>query len=441
MPFRVALSGLNASQADLAVTGNNIANANTTGFKKSRTEFVDVYAVAYQGISNTTPGSGVRLAAINQQFTQGNVNYTDNNLDLTVNGQGFFVVSDNNGTALTRAGEFHVNSNGYVINNQNQRLQVFPPANATSSLFNTGVLADLQLTNTIGAPTQTTLVDANINFNASEIYIPLNPGAAATDLTNPPFNPTDPNTFHYSTSTQVYDSFGVAHAATMYFTMVNNGANGFPRTWQARTIVDGTYELTPAGQVAGTPAVLSFDNQGSLSGVTPNVGIATPLRLDYEPLNGLTALAGAQDLTIDIDLTGSSQYGAPFVVNEMIQDGYTTGRLSSIDIEDTGVVFARFTNGESRVLGKVALANVPNPNGLRLLGDTQWAETYESGTVVYGEALTGNFGSIQAGALEASNVDIAEQLVRLIESQRNFQANAQVITTADTVTQTIINIR
>lgn len=440
MPFRIALSGLNAAQADLAVTGNNIANASTTGFKESRTEFADVYAVAYQGISNTTPGSGVRLVAINQIFSQGNVNYTDNSLDLTVNGQGFFVVEDNNGRALTRAGAFKVDANGYVVNSMGQRLQVFPPANPTTTIFNTGVLSDVQLTNSIGTPTATTNIDANINLDASETYIGLFPGVAATDLTNPPFDPTDPTTYHSSTSTQVYDSFGVAHAATMYYTMVNNGANGFPRTWQVRTYVDGN-ELTPAGQVAGTPAIITFDNVGALSSATPNAGPTTPFQLDFDPLNGNTFLGGAQDLTLDINLTGTTQFGAPFVVNALTQDGYTTGRLSSVDIEDSGVIFARFTNGESRVLGKVALANVTNPNGLRLMGDTQWAETFDSGGVVYGEALTANYGSIQAGALEASNVDIAAQLVNLIEAQRNFQANAQVITVADTVTQTIINIR
>ncbi len=430
MPFRTALSGLNAAAADLSVTGNNIANASTTGFKGSRTEFVDVYAVAFGGISKNTPGSGVRLASITQQFSQGNVEYTDNSLDLSVNGKGFFIVEDNSGVALTRAGEFHVDKDGYVVNNVNQRLQVFPPQSTTSTLFNTGVLADLQLTNSIGTPSATNLIEGAFNLDASATAKTV---ATLTSAYTPVFDPNNPATFDHSTSIQTYDSLGVAHSTSMYFTKVTDGTN---TGWQVRTWLDGTTELTPQGFAAGTPALLTFDTSGGLQTATPVVA-GTSFTLDFAP----QAVAGAAALDLSLDLQNVTQFGAPFIVNDIAQDGYSTGNLSSIDIEADGVVFARFTNGEARVLGKVALANVDNPNGLRLMGNTQWAETYESGPMTPSEPLTGDIGSIQAGALESSNVDIAEQLVGLIEAQRNFQANAQVITVADAVTQTIINIR
>ena len=146
-------------------------------------------------------------------------------------------------------------------------------------------------------------------------------------------------------------------------------------------------------------------------------------------------------MNVSLDVADLTQYGSVFSVNALVQDGFTTGRLSGIDISDTGVVTARFTNGQSRTLAQVALANFSNPQGLRQLGDTSWAESFESGAALVGAPGSGSLGLVQSGALEGSNVDLTEQLVNMITAQRNFQANAQVITTADTVTQTIINIR
>jgi len=157
--------------------------------------------------------------------------------------------------------------------------------------------------------------------------------------------------------------------------------------------------------------------------------------------NNFAMTNGAAPLSLNLDFSGITQFGGDYAVNSLFQDGYSTGRLTGLDISDTGVVSARYTNGQSSALGKVALANFPNAQGLRQMGDTSWAETFSSGGALIGEAGTASFGLIQSGALEASNVDIAEQLINLITAQRNFQANSQVISTADTITQTIINIR
>jgi flagellar hook protein FlgE len=407
MPFRTALSGLNAASADLRVTGNNIANSGTVGFKESRAEFSDVFALSYGGISQTAIGSGVRLSAVTQQFGQGNIDFTGNNLDLALNGQGFFVVNDGGTQIYSRAGAFQVNREGFVVNSEGQRLQVYPPQNTIGTQFNTGLVSDLQLSTSEAPPQATTEVDAQLNLSAN---------AEPIDPATRPFNKDDPGTFHNSTSVTVYDSLGQAHTSTLYF--VNRG----PLQWDSHLAIDG--------QDVGAAQPLSFNDDGTLATPTAAINYGS-----FSPTNG------AQDLNIAFDLGGATQYGAGFNVTSLRQDGFTTGRLNGIDIDPTGVVFARFTNGQAMSLGKVALANFANPQGLQQLGDNAWGETFGAGDVILGQADTGNFGLIQAGGLEASNVDIAQQLVSLITAQRNFQANAQVISTADTVTQTIINIR
>jgi flagellar hook protein FlgE len=405
MPFRLALSGLNAAQADLSVTAHNIANTATSGFKGSRAEFAEMFSVSPQGVSAAAIGNGVRVSNVAQQFTQGNIDFTDNSLDLAVSGQGFFVLNDGGATAYTRAGAFQVDRNGYIVNAQNQRLQVYPPV--ADGTFNTGALADIQLVTSESAPSATT-----------EAEVVLNLPANATQPTTAPFDPADLNSYNRATSLTTYDSLGAAHTSTLYFIKTAN-----PNEWTTQLYVDGT--------AVGTAQTLNYSNTGAL--VTPAGGqITFP---SYTPATG----AAPMDMTFDFGRT--TQYGANFNVNAVTQNGYTTGRLIGIDIDSTGVVQARFTNGRSLALGQVALANFSNPQGLQQLGDTNWAETFSSGQALRGQAGNSGFGLIQAGALEASNVDITEQLVNMITAQRNFQANAQMISTADAVTQTIINIR
>jgi flagellar hook protein FlgE len=418
MPFRIALSGLNAASTDLQVTGNNIANSATNGFKQSRAEFADVYAVTFGGTTENSTGNGVRTVGVAQQFDQGSIDFTDRALDLAISGQGFFVLEDDKGQSYTRAGSYHVDASGTVVNNLNQRLQVFPTVgNTTPPTFNTGVLSDLQLSVTDGPPNATTAIDAGLNLNAS-----------ATPPTTVPFDPTDPTSYNNSTSLVVYDSLGSQHTVSVYYVK-----SATPNQWDSYFYVDGNeIDSGPAETPANTsPMTLTFNTDGT---------IASPTNIDYATISTAALGTGAAPLQMNLDYTNATQYGNPFAVNSLSQDGYSSGRLSGIDVDEEGVVYARFTNGQSTALGKTALANFANPQGLRQLGDTNWAETFDSGTVVLGEAGTGSFGLFQSGALEGSNVEIAEQLVKLITAQRNYQANAQVISTADTVTQTIINI-
>jgi flagellar hook protein FlgE len=405
MSFRTAISGLNAATADLAVTANNIANTSTVGFKGSRVQFAELFAVSATGTSNTQAGNGVRVADVAQQFTQGNIDFTDNSLDLAISGEGFFVLSDGGAQVYSRAGAFQVDRDGYVVNSRGQRLQAFPP-NPQGS-FNTGALADLRLLTGESPPTATESVDVVLNLPSS-----------ATPPSVPTFSPTDPDSYNHSTSMTVYDSLGSAHTATIYFNKTSTA-----NEWTQRLFVDGS--------AVGAPQTLTYSNTGVLQ--TPAGGLIT-----FPPY---TPATGAAPITLSYDFGETTQYGQTFTVNSVVQDGYTTGRLIGIDTDNSGVVQARFTNGRSIALGQVAMAQFANPNGLQQLGDTNWSETFASGQALRGSAGTAGLGLIQSGALEASNVDITEQLVSMITAQRNFQASAQMIQTNDSITQTIINIR
>ena len=381
MAFRIAISGLRAATADLDVTGNNIANTNTTGFKSSRAQFADVYAASNLGTSRDAIGQGVQLSAVSQQFNQGNVAFTDNNLDLAINGEGLFVLQDPSGNQVySRAGAFGVDENGFVVNAAGQRLTAFEANNGAI----TGALSPLQLSTANISPQATTLVTAGLNLDASSA-----PPTAA-------FNPADPNTYNNSTSTTVFDSLGTQHLATVYF------RNTAPNTWETHLRVDNDDTQTL------TPQVLSFDNAGQLTSAMPvSYGSYVPT-------------TGASPINMGFDFAATTQFGAGFGVNALTQDGFSTGRLSGIDIDDRGEVLAWFTNGQSQSLGQVALANFSNPQGLQPISDTNWAETNSSGPALVGASGTASLGAIQSGALEESNVDLAEQLVNMIRGAAQF---------------------
>src|SRR5579862_9873259 len=402
MSFNIALTGLNAANEDLSVTSNNLANAATVGFKGSRTEFADLFS---GGQSTTAVGNGVAVSEVAQQFTQGNIETTGNNLDLAVSGNGFFIVSNNGALNYTRDGEFQLNSAGEIVNSQGQALQAYPPL--ANGGFNTGGLANVSLNTDESSPqaTSTAAITANLPANAS---VPP----------DTPFDPTDPNSYNNTTSLTVYDSLGAAHTASLYF--IKGAA---PNDWSTQLYVDGT--------AVGTPQALNYSASGAL--VTPANGQVTfPA---YTPATGATAM----NMTFNFSKT--TQYGGNFGVTAVQQNGFTTGQVTGINIDQTGVVQAQFTNGRSINLGQLALANFENPQGLQQLGNATWAPTNASGAAVNGVAGNSGFGQIDSGSLEESNVDTTSSLVEMITAQRDFQANAQMIQTEDQVTQSIINIR
>ncbi len=404
MAFRVAISGLKAASSELDVIGNNIANSNTAGFKKSRAEFVDVFAVSSVGGSGNTPGSGVRLSAIRQQFTQGNIAFTDNNLDMAINGNGFFILDDGGTQIYSRSGAFGVDRNGFLANAQGQNLIAF---GADTSGNITGAAGPIQVNTANIAPQASSTMTIDLNLDAAQ-------GVPAVGV----FSATNPNSFNHSTSTTVFDSLGNSHLVSMYYVKTATA-----NQWQAYSFVDGA-------QVDG-PDALNFSSSGVLT--TPAGGVITTP--SFTPTGGGAAMTLAQDYS------ASTQYGSAFSVNALAQNGFTTGRLSGLDIDGEGIIFARFTNGQSAVQGQIALANFRNVQGLQPVSDTAWGETFTSGAVTIGSPGTASLGLLQSGALEQSNTDLSEELVNMIIAQRSFQANAEVIQTSDTVTQSIINLR
>lgn len=436
MAFSTALSGLNAASNNLSVTGNNIANANTVGFKKSRSEFADVYASSIGGVSSIQPGAGVKVVNVAQQFNQGNLQFTENNLDLAISGEGFFTMAKSptevNDLSYSRAGEFKLDKQGYMVNNQGKALLVYQPNGpAISDGFSTGVLKTVQINTLTGLPSATDSAEIVANVDANDAVITL------------PFSPSDSASYNAQASLTTYDSLGSPHILTTYF--VKNAVTPTLTTWHvyhymsepatsnAKTPVPVVGSAVPPSADGNVAGVLVFDSAGKLT--TPSNG---KFALTAYAMNPPT---GAADITINsMNYFGSTQVQQKFSVNDMRQNGLPAGRLTGIDIDDEGVIFARFSNGGSQTVGKVALSRFPNNNGLTKVGDTTWGQGSNSGEPVLGEAGGNNFGTIQSGALEASNVDLSAQLVNLIVAQQHYQANAQTITTENTIMQTILNI-
>ena len=422
MPFRSALSGINAAAQELRIIGNNVANASTTGFKQSRANFADVYAASSSGGTANSIGAGVRLASVDQLFTQGNIGFTDSKLDMAVNGEGFFVLEENGNKVYSRSGQFQADRDGYIVNNSDQRL-IVNVADDNGAI--TGAAGPLRLDSSNIPPSATNLIEASVNLDSGQV--PPNTF---------PFDPERPSSFNHSTSLTVYDSLGTAHLQSMYYVKTEN-----PNEWEQHTFLDGKHLRGPADPATGLfkSDKITFDGAGSLSHIN---GVAVPPgKITYPEVD---PDSGAELMEIVIDLQGANpvtQFGGSFTVNSIKQNGYTSGRITGIDIDDSGIVRARFTNGQNRTLGQVTLSNFANPNGLRQTGETNWAESFSSGPALIGTPGSGSLGLIQSGALEGSNVDLTGQLVNMITAQRNFQANAQVISTADAVTQTVINIR
>lgn len=416
MSFSIALSGLNAASTDLNVISNNIANANTTGFKDSRAEFGDLIQGSVFAVSGISSGNGVTTQTIAQQFRQGTITSTNNPLDLALNGNGFFTLAQagTQSYSYTRNGAFSTDKDGYVVNEKGLRLQVYPAVPGTTT-FSTGTLTDLQISSTPNPPSATAKISAGVT-------LPVNASVPATTA----FDPTDATSYNVTTAVTVYDSLGAAHSVGLYFAQTTT-----PGSWMVHPVVDGTdlYPPSASNPTGGTP--LAFDSSGNL--VTPSGGTIT--------LPTFTPTDGASPLNMTLDLSKTIQYGSSFSVNSLTQDGYTTGTLSGVQISTAGVVTATYTNGQNVALGQVALASFTNPQGLQQLGNATWVPTFDSGAALPGTAGSTNLGTLQSGALESSNVDLTSQLVDMMSAQRNYQANAQVISTEDQLLQTVLQLR
>jgi flagellar hook protein FlgE len=394
MSFNIALTGLSAVTEQLNAISNNIANVGTTGFKSSRTEFGSVYA--------DSQAMGVEVLGLTQSITQGgSLVSTGRSLDLAISGGGFFVTRNTTGDlSYTRAGVFGADKDNIIVNAAGQRLQGYP-VDAAGNL-QVGNVGDLQLQSANLPAKASDALSFVMNLDSNEEV----PAVAV-------FDPADANTFNSTYTTKVFDSQGKEHTLTQYF--VKTGDN----SWDAHYYSDGV--------AVGAPQALTFGTNGALA--TP-IG---PTTLNY----GLGA--GVDPMSIALDYSGSSQYGSDFVVTTNRATGYSAGEQTGLAVEKDGMVYANYSNGQRMLQGQVALASFVNAGGLRNENGTAWSESSESGAALIGAPGVGALGVLSAGALENSNVDLTQQLVGLMEGQRNYQANTKVLSTNKELTQVLFS--
>jgi flagellar hook protein FlgE len=424
--LNVGVSGLRSNSEAISITSDNIANVNTVGFKRQRGVFQDILGRSVSTFEAVQAGgAGSRLAHVEQMWAQGALVTTDSPTDLAIQGDGFFVVegslSGGNARYYTRAGQFHVDNEGRIVNTEGARLQGYTADAAGNMIPTVGDLVVNQGT-----------VPANATANA-RIAVNLNANEAVPAL---PFDITNPaGTSNFSNNLTVYDSLGNAHELTMYY--VKTGSN----TWDWHAVVDGA----EVGGMAGVPTEgasgsLTFTTDGALDTETP---IASSWNfVNATPGQAITFDFGTS-ITTDTGtgLDGTTQFGSPENTIALEQDGYAAGSIAGISIAQDGTVLGIFSNGQERALGQIVTADFANVNGLDRVGEGLWIQTLESGEALLGTADSAGRGAIISGALEQSNVDLGTEFVNLITYQRGFQANSRVITTADEMYGELVNIK
>jgi flagellar hook protein FlgE len=428
MGFQQGLSGLSSSSKSLEVIGNNVANANTYGAKSSRAEFADMYAASLGGGGNNGIGIGSRIAAVAQQFTQGNISTTSNNLDLAINGRGFFALSTAQGeTVYSRNGQFKRDANGFIVNNMNHTLlgQALDPSGAPAGPAG----SPIQLTNDLSPPQKASAVSMTANLDARATTIP----------TTTPVDFASSKTYDFVTSQTAYGDNGAPIAINYYFKKIADPSTGTPGTggqWEVYMSADGNTNAASVNMAADgvTPLPVmsfTFNPDGTMPTTAKTTITSIPGGKNGQPLTGVT-----------LDMTKLTEYSGSSAVTDLSGGGYAQGNLSDFLIETDGTVKARYTNGQSKSIARVQLADFKNLNGLQPVGDNEWKSTNSSGDPLpLGAPGSGVYGLLQSGALEESNVDLTGELVNMIVAQRAYQANAQSIKAEDQVLQTLVNLR
>lgn len=429
MGFQQGLSGLNAASKNLDVIGHNIANSGTVGFKASRTEFDEMVASAIGSANGTNGGIGVSVGAIAQQFTQGNISVTGNNLDVAINGNGFFQVTRTDGTtAYTRDGQFKLDKDGNIITNTGAAVMGYQTDPLTGAPIGVATQA---LTVPTSAPIPakaTTAITAEFNLDARAIIasnaVPPTPIAT------------------YGTSLTAYDSQGVALPVNLYFRKIDPAVGPSTGTPIVTPSPSDQWEVftKATGGAANSAGVLVFDATGKRSALsTVNTLTLSPSAYAASLTPPKTSVV--PDFTVTVDVSKVTQFGVAFNVSNLKQDGYTAGELTGISIAPSGTITTRYSNGQTQFRGQLALADFRNVQGLTPVGSGEYLETFASGQRVLGNPSIGKFGELRAGAVEESNVDLTAELVNMMTAQRNYQANAQTIKTQDQIMSTLVNLR
>ena len=429
MGFQQGLSGVGAAAKQLDVIGNNVANSSTVGFKQSRAEFADMFASSYYGVSAVQNGIGATVQAVAQQMNQGNINITNNQMDLAISGNGFFITQATNGQAYTRNGQFQVDKDGYIVNNGDKLMGwgVVPDSNPAK--MREGELQTLKVNTDMIQP----VASDGGTTPAKQIRLTTNLDSRQTVPALATFSTADPTTYNHSTSATLYDSLGNPLTLTTYYRKTaNNQWDVYARINNPNMPASASNPTMLNGSAAQS---LSFNSDGTLS--TPAGGSLA--------FGSYTSIAGAKPLTVTLDIgsgkSGTTQFGNTFAVNELNQVGYASAALTGLQVDKTGVIKARYSNGQTKDIGQVVLANFKNSQGLQSVGSNRWMEALASGSPTLNNPGSTNVGLVQSGALEDSNVDLTSELVNMITAQRYYQANAQTIKVQDAVMQTLINLR
>lgn len=413
MSFQTGLSGLKASSQNLDVIGHNIANANTAGMKSSRAEFAGLVASSLAAGGSGGAGLGVTVATVSQTFSQGSINITGNGLDVAINGGGFFQLQMPDGSlAYTRDGSFKLDKDGNILTNTGAKVL----GNKVDALGNP-IIGDTPTP--LSLPTSAPIVASATSAIVAEFN--LDARAKIASSATPPTPLTT-----YGTSVTAYDGQGLPITVSLYLT--KTALN----TWQVWTNdLSGTVPPAAPTQLGGD---IVFDPAtGKLDAASP--WLAGPTAIPMSSANGaLTPIP-------TLDLSKITQFGNSFAVSNLTQDGYTSGEFVGMNIGDDGVILARYSNGQTKAAGQIALAEFRNVQGLTPTGGNNWVASFTSGAAIQGVPGEGKFGGLRAGALEDSNVDLTAELVNMMVAQRAYQANAQTIKTEDQIMSTLVNLR
>lgn len=423
MGYQQGLSGLTGASSDLDVIGNNIANANTVGFKEGQAEFADMYANSVATAVNNQVGIGSQMSEVQQQFGQGTITTTSQALDVAINGNGFFQMSDNGANVYSRNGVFNLAANGTIVNAAGQTLMGYA-ANA-SGVINTASTVPLVVPNSNLPPAATKNLAFAFNLNSQ-----------ATTPTTTPFNASDSTSYSATSSINVQDSLGGSHAVNVYFVKSATATN----TWEAYATTGSPATPVTGAGANGDLGTVTFNSSGTMESVTPPGGTANTGSSSFSFTIPDAAKGGTATQSLTMALTGTTQYGATTGLVSSSEDGYSSSNLTGFSVGTDGTLSGTYSNGKTQALGQIALATFANQNGLQDIGGNNYEQTLASGNANISVPGSTNHGSLEGGAVENSNVDLTSSLVDLITAQRNYQANAQTIKTQQTVDQTLINL-
>lgn len=404
------VSGLTAFGNAMNVTGDNIANVNTVGFKGNRTIFADILANSVANGSTTMQfGRGATITGVQASFAQGAFETTGNATDMAIQGAGFFVVKDptSGGQYYTRAGQFIISDQGQLVNPSGYVVQGYAlTTNSSGVATRSGAATDIDITGVQSVPKATSSFRLGLNLDASA-------SASAT----------------FSSSFNAYNSLG--ETATITYTFTKQAAS---QTWNY--VASGPAGTTLSGTaLSGT---VTFDSAGNMNlpASDPTLTItgfpsgASPLTVTWDMYNAVSGASFG-------DITG---YASESVTNSTVQDGYSTGTLSGLSVDDTGIISGLFSNGQTQQMWQIEMADFLSPWGLSRQGDSMFAETTQSGQPILGVAKAGGFGTIYGSSLELSSVDLSQQFVDMIQNQRAYQANSKIVTTVDGMLEVVVNL-